>query len=78
MSGGGKTVRRGGMGRSAVATTTDPAEIRRMESDLFKIEERLRHLQQEQTKLEQQILALESELREMKFSLEKGTEELKV
>lgn len=77
MSGGGKTVRRGGMGRSAVAVTS-PAEIKKLESNLSNMENQLHQLQQRQDDLEQQIKVLEPELLQMKVTFKKYSVELNV
>lgn len=77
MSGGGKTVRRGGMGRSAVATTT-PEEIKQLESNLVNIEKQLHQLQQRENDLEQQIRVLEPELLQMNVTFKKCSVELTV
>lgn len=77
MSGGGRTVRRGRMGRSAVATTS-PEEIKDLEINLNVMQKNLQQLQQRQDDCEQQLRVLEPELRQMKITYEKCTKELKV
>lgn len=77
MSGGGKTVRRGRMGQSAVATTS-PEEIKELESNVSSMETQLERLQQRQNNLEHQLKTLEPELRQMNQTFEIYSAELKV
>lgn len=77
MSGGGRTVRRGRMGQSAVVVTS-PEEIRGLETDLEVMEERMQQLQHKKNEFEQQLSVLEPELHEMKNTYGKCSEELQV
>lgn len=77
MSGGGRTVRRGGMGRSAVATRS-PGEIKKLESDQVAMENRLRQLQERENELEHHLKTLEPEMLQMKRTYDTCSSELTV
>lgn len=77
MSGGGRTVKSGRMGQSAVATVS-PEEIKHLETNLADMETRLQQMQQRRNDLKQQISSLEPELRQMTITYQQCSNELKV
>lgn len=78
MSGGGRTVSRGRMGQSVVVSTTSQSDLNRVEEELIAAEDRFRYLRERQAALENQINALEPELKQMKMNYEKFSLEIKV
>lgn len=78
MCGGGRTVRRGRMGRSATVATASVDDIQTLETDLASLENRLHLLQQKRNDLTQKLSVLEPELREMRLTYETCSKELKV
>lgn len=71
MSGGGKSVSRGRMGRSVRISNVDPKELENMEEYISEMEQHVRELRQKQNTLESQINTLQPELRQMKLDYEK-------
>ncbi|XP_968011.2 structural maintenance of chromosomes protein 4 [Tribolium castaneum] len=76
MSGGGKTVSRGRMGRTVLTSTIDPKELEKMQVNIEKKEERLRQLTQKMNSLESQIRTLKPEFDQMRINYEKFSKDL--
>lgn len=78
MSGGGRSMMRGRMGRHVVATNVNSKDLEKMDVNLKKSEERLRVLGQKQANLDTQINALQPELSKMRLNMQKFSKELQV
>ncbi|XP_066249114.1 structural maintenance of chromosomes protein 4 [Euwallacea similis] len=76
MSGGGKRVLRGRMGRSVAVANLDPRDLKRQEDEVERMEKRVRELRTCHAELENRIGELQPEIREMEINFEKYKHEL--
>lgn len=78
MSGGGRTVLRGRMGRSVTvhSKNADPDRLAQMETNLQQLQRNANDLQQRQLTLEEQVRTLQPQLYELRLALERTTVEL--